>query len=282
MNKVLVLGGNGMAGNMIKTYFEENGYDVYYTQTKNSRDNKVYLYDIMKNMKKLEKIIAEIKPNLVINAIGILNKMAEDYKVLAVTVNSLFPHYVDELSQKYNFKFIHMSTDCVNSGKKGEYIESDTPDATTFYGRTKALGEINNERNLTFRTSIIGPDVNANGIGLFNWFMKQEGSINGYCNVIWSGVTTLELAKAMETAYKQDLCGLYFLLNNETINKYDLVNLFKKYMNKEIVINKYYDVKENKSMKCTRKDFNYVIPSYEKMIEEMANFIFNHRDKYNY
>ena len=222
MNKVLVLGGNGMAGNMIKTYFEENGYDVYCTQTKNSRDNKVYLYDIMKNMKKLEKIIAEIKPNLVINAIGILNKMAEDYKVLAVTVNSLFPHYVDELSQKYNFKFIHMSTDCVNSGKKGEYIESNTPDATTFYGRTKALGEINSERNLTFRTSIIGPDINANGIGLFNWFMKQEGSINGYCNVIWSGVTTLELAKAMEAAYKQDLCGLYFLVNNETINKYDL------------------------------------------------------------
>ncbi|MEG1048568.1 MAG: SDR family oxidoreductase [Bacilli bacterium] len=282
MKKVLVLGGNGMAGNMIKTYFLEKGYNVFSTQTKDTNETNCYKYNIMENMKSLEKIVEEIRPDLVINAVGILNQAAEDNKVLAVTVNSLFPHYVDSISKEYGFKFIHMSTDCVYSGSKGQYNESDLPDATSFYGRSKALGEINNDSNLTIRTSIIGPDVNENGIGLFNWFMKQTGEINGYANVIWSGVTTLELAKAMLAAYEQDLKGLYILVNNDVINKYDLALLFKKYMEKDIKINKYLEKIENKSMHSTRNDFDYKVPSYDKMICEMSTFIKEHKSKYKY
>ncbi|MEG2379089.1 MAG: SDR family oxidoreductase [Bacilli bacterium] len=282
MKKVLVLGGNGMAGNMIKTYFLEKGYEVFSTQTKDTNETNCYKYNIMENMKSLEKIVEEIRPDLVINAVGILNQAAEDNKVLAVTVNSLFPHYVDSISKEYGFKFIHMSTDCVYSGSKGQYNESDLPDATSFYGRSKALGEINNDSNLTIRTSIIGPDVNENGIGLFNWFMKQTGEINGYANVIWSGVTTLELAKAMLAAYEQDLKGLYILVNNDVINKYDLALLFKKYMEKDIKINKYLEKIENKSMHSTRNDFDYKVPSYDKMICEMSTFIKEHKSKYKY
>lgn len=280
-HKLLVLGGNGMAGHMIKTYFEEHNFEVYYTYCSKNEDPDGICYDIMQNMNELEDIIKDIKPNLVINAIGILNQAAENNHVLAVTVNSLFPHYVDSLSIKYDFKFIHMSTDCVNSGAKGEYIESDIPDATSFYGRSKALGEIINERNLTFRTSIVGPDINENGIGLFNWFIKQTEA-NGFTNVIWSGVTTLELAKAMKAAYEQNLTGLYFIVNNETISKHDLISLFNKYMNKNITINKYSDKFENKSMKCTRTDFNYIVPSYEDMVKEMCDFIHSHNNIYNY
>ncbi|MEG0021863.1 MAG: SDR family oxidoreductase [Bacilli bacterium] len=282
MKKVLVLGGNGMAGNMIKTYFLEKGYNVFSTQTKDTNETNCYKYNIMENMKSLGKIVEEIRPDLVINAVGILNQAAEDNKVLAVTVNSLFPHYVDSISKEYGFKFIHMSTDCVYSGSKGQYNESDLPDATSFYGRSKALGEINNDSNLTIRTSIIGPDVNENGIGLFNWFMKQTGEINGYANVIWSGVTTLELAKAMLAAYEQDLKGLYILVNNDVINKYDLALLFKKYMEKDIKINKYLEKIENKSMHSTRNDFDYKVPSYDKMICEMSTFIKEHKSKYKY
>lgn len=282
MNKVLVLGANGMAGKTISTYFSENGYEVYKTQISDIQDDKTYAYDIMNDMHKLESIIKEVKPNLVINAIGILNSAAENNKVLAVTVNSLFPHYVNSLSSAYKFKFIHMSTDCVNSGSKGEYVESDIPDATSFYGRSKALGEVLDTDNLTFRTSIVGPDANENGIGLFNWFMKQSGTIGGYSKVIWSGVTTIELAKAMEEAYKQDLKGLYFLVNNETISKYDLLELFKKYLNKDIIIEKNDNVIENKSMKCTRTDFNYKVPSYNVMVKEMSEFIAKHSNFYNY
>lgn len=282
MKKILVLGGNGMAGNMIKTYFLEKGYEVFSTQTKDTNETNCYKYNIMENMKSLEKIVEEIRPDLVINAVGILNQAAEDNKVLAVTVNSLFPHYVDSISKEYGFKFIHMSTDCVYSGSKGQYNESDLPDATSFYGRSKALGEINNDSNLTIRTSIIGPDVNENGIGLFNWFMKQTCEINGYANVIWSGVTTLELAKAMLAAYEQDLKGLYILVNNDVINKYDLALLFKKYMEKDIKINKYLEKIENKSMHSTRNDFDYKVPSYDKMICEMSTFIKEHKSKYKY
>lgn len=279
--KVLVLGGNGMAGHMIRMYFESQNYDVYYTCRKSTESNS-FKFDVMENMNELEKILEKIQPNLVINAIGVLNKSAEDNHVLAVTVNSLFPHYVDSLSEKYGFKFIHMSTDCVNSGLKGQYTECDIPDATSFYGRTKALGEVNNNRNLTIRTSIVGPDINENGIGLFHWFMKQLGEVNGFTKVIWSGVTTLELAKAMKEAYEQELTGLYLLVNNETISKFDLISLFKKYMNKDIKINEYSEKEENKSLKCTRTDFNYSVPSYETMVKEMCEFINEHKDLYNY
>jgi len=279
--KVLILGGNGMAGHMIRTYFESQNYDVYYT-CRNSNNINSFNYDVMENMNELEKILEKTKPNLVINAIGILNKAAEDNHILAVTVNSLLPHYVDSLSEKYNFKFIHMSTDCVNSGSKGQYTENDIPDATSFYGRSKALGEVNNNKNLTIRTSIVGPDINEKGIGLFHWFMNQDGEVNGFTKVIWSGVTTLELAKAMKEAYVQNLTGLYLLVNNETISKYDLISLFKKYMNKDIIINEYSEKEENKSLKCTRTDFNYTVPSYEIMVKEMCEFIEDHKNMYNY
>ena len=91
-----------------------------------------------------------------------------------------------------------MSTDCVFSGKTGWYSETSSRDGETFYDRSKALGELENNKDLTFRNSIIGPDLNKNGIGLFNWFMKQEGQIYGFTKAIWTGVTTLTLAKAME------------------------------------------------------------------------------------
>ena len=280
-NKVLILGGSGMAGHMIKLYFESNGYDVKYT-CRNKENTEAFYYDVAKDMEALEKILDDVKPNLVINAIGIHNKAAEDDHVLAVKVNSLFPHYVDSLSQKYGFTFIHMSTDCVNSGLKGQYIESDVPDASSFYGRSKALGEINNNVNLTIRTSIVGPDINSNGIGLFHWFMNQTGEVNGFTEVIWSGVTTLELAKGMKAAYEQKLTGLYFLVNNKTISKFDLISLFKKYMDKDIIINKYADKVENKSLLCTRNDFDYTVPSYEEMVKEMCEFIKEHKDIYKY
>ena len=101
-----------------------------------------------------------------------------------------------------------MSTDCVFSGKTGGYDESSLRDGETFYDRSKALGELENQKDLTFRNSIIGPDLNEEGIGLFNWFMKQTGEINGYTKAMWTGVTTLTLAKAMESAVQQGLTGL--------------------------------------------------------------------------
>lgn len=274
--RILVLGSSGMLGHVVVQYFIEQGYEV---GTVARIKNANYSLDVYDNMEGLEQIFNDFKPEVVINCIGILNKVAEDNKYMAVKLNTLLPHYIDMLSLKYNFKFIHISTDCVFEGTKGNYIESDYKDATSFYGQSKALGEINNNYNLTLRTSIIGPDINENGIGLFNWFMKQEREIGGYSKVIWTGVTTNELARCIEIAIKNNSIGLYHVCNNETINKYDLCHLFNKYFDKNLIINKNDSVTSDKSIKNT-SGFDFGIPSYEEMIKQMKEWIDNHKEIY--
>jgi len=275
--KVLLLGSSGMLGHMVKQYFSENGYEV--VETSREKQDKYY-FDAMDNIWSLENVIAEIQPDVIINCIGILNKDAEDNHDKAVLINSYLPHYIDRLSVKYNFKLIHISTDCVFDGAKGEYTEKSFRDATSFYGRSKALGEIENDRNLTLRTSIVGPDTNPTGIGLFKWFMEQDGQIDGFSNVIWTGVTTLQLAKSIEKAINSNLSGLYHVVNNEKIDKYSLLKLFQKYFKTDIVINKKSDYVSDKSIISTRNDFNFNVPSYEDMIIEMKEWILNHPNLY--
>ena len=276
MKKILIIGSKGMAGHMIKSYLESrNKYEVYSTFRKKENEilnEREFDLDAF-NTEKLRKILNTIKPDFVINCIGILNQFAEENPDIAIYVNGYFPHLLDRLSKEYGYKFIHITTDCVFSGKKGNYTENDFRDANSYYGRSKAIGEVNNNKTLTFRTSIIGPDINENGIGLFNWFIKQSGEINGYSNVFWSGVTTLELAKAIEASFEQNISGIYHLTNNEKISKYDLLKLFAKYTGKEIKINKYENYHSDKTLIDTRKEFNYTVLSYEEMIKEMVEEI---------
>ena len=274
--KILVLGKNGMLGHVVFTYFQEKGYEVEGTVT----HGEGILYDANTNMDHIENIILDLKPNVIINCIGILNKIAESNKTLAIKLNSLLPHYINELSQKYNFKFIHVSTDCVFEGTKGKYTESSFPDATSFYGRSKALGEIRNDRNVTLRTSIVGPDNNPKGIGLFEWFITQKDLVYGYSRVIWTGVTTIQLAKAMEKAIKKDLTGLHHVVNNEFISKKDLLELFKKYFNKTIQIIENEQIISEKTLIRTDQSFNFNIPSYNQMVKEMKEWVTKHKDLY--
>ena len=274
--KILVLGSTGMLGHVVSQYFFEKGCGVIKTTRKN--DDPLY-FDVEKNINQLEKIIESTKPDVVINCIGILNQKAEDNKTLAVIANSLLPHYIDQLSEKYSFKFIHISTDCVFSGNTGSYTEDSFQDATSFYGRSKALGEIDNNRSVTLRTSIVGPDINENGIGLFNWFMKQTGEVQGFTNVIWTGVTTIELAKQIEFAIKNDLKGLYNVVNGNVIDKYSLLQLFKEKFNKEIEIIPNGEQVSKKTLLPSQK-CHFDIPSYEQMIEEMKNWIIEHKELY--
>lgn len=274
--KILVLGSTGMLGHVVSQYFFEKGCGVIKTTRKN--DDPLY-FDVEKNINQLEKIIESTKPDVVINCIGILNQKAEDNKTLAVIANSLLPHYIDQLSEKYSFKFIHISTDCVFSGNTGSYTEDSFQDATSFYGRSKALGEIDNNRSVTLRTSIVGPDINENGIGLFNWFMKQTGEVQGFTNVIWTGVTTIELAKQIEFTIKNDLKGLYNVVNGDVIDKYSLLQLFKEKFNKEIEIIPNGEQVSKKTLLPSQK-CHFDIPSYEQMIEEMKNWIIEHKELY--
>lgn len=279
--KILVLGSIGMAGHTITIYFKERGYDVTaFSLSPFEYANHNIIGDAF-DTEWFKQMVLDGNYDVIINCIGLLNQVADSNPSKAVYLNSYLPHLVCDTLKDKKTKFIHMSTDCVFAGNTGPYFEKSLRDGATFYDRTKALGEVEDNKNLTFRNSIIGPDMNLNGIGLFNWFMKQSGTISGYTGAMWTGVTTLTLAKAMEQAIKEDLTGLYNLVNNESISKYDLLCLFNKYFrNNELIINKSDVVVLDKSLRTTRKDFTYKVPSYEEMIKEMKEWVYNHKEIY--
>ena len=279
--KVLVLGSIGMAGHTITLYFKEQGHDV----TAYSLKPFPYCKTIIGNAfetDKFIKMLMERNYDLVINCIGLLNQFAEENPAKAIYLNSYLPHIIADTLKNMPTKLIHMSTDCVFAGNSGPYTEVSFRDGITFYDRSKALGEVEDNKNLTFRNSIIGPDMNQEGIGLFNWFMKQSGTINGFVGAIWTGVTTLTLAKAMEHAAKENLNGLYNLVNNTCISKYELLILFNKHFRNNILtINPSDKLQLDKTLISTRnKDFSFIVPSYEQMIIEMKEWIEQHKELY--
>lgn len=279
--KFLVLGCNGMAGHQISLYLQEQGHDVTgFALEKSKHLNKSIAGDAT-DFPSLKKIIQEGKYDTVINCIGILNQFAESNHALATLLNSYLPHFVAHAANEVGAQVIHMSTDCVFSGKRGQYTEDDMPDGTTFYDRSKALGELNDDKNITLRNSIVGPDINERGIGLLNWFMHQSGEINGYTKALWTGQTTLQLAKTMEAAALERATGLYNTVPDTNISKYELVKLFNKYLrNNTLTIHPIDGVNADKSLKRTRFDFAYHIPDYETMVAEAARWIFNHKSLY--
>lgn len=278
--KFLLLGATGMAGHTISLYLQEQGHDV------TAFSKSVFLYckningDAM-NRQFITSMLRDGDYDVVINCIGVLNQACDREPSMAVYLNSYLPHMIADTLRGTKTKLIHMSTDCVFSGKSGNYSEDSFRDGETFYDRTKALGEVEDDKNLTFRNSIIGPDMRENGIGLFNWFMKQFGIINGYTKAIWTGVTTLTLAQAMERAAVDNLTGLYSLVNNESISKFDLLGLFNKHMRDgKLIIQSSEAVNLNKSLVNKRKDFSFVVPSYEQMVIEMKEWIYSHKELY--
>lgn len=281
MMKVLVLGANGMAGHTISLYFQEKGYDVTaYSVTPFPYCKKNIVGDAFETPA-LQQMLLAGQYDIVINCIGLLNEVAESNPSKAVYLNSYLPHLIKDTLKNTRTRLIHMSTDCVFAGNTGPYYENSLRDGTTFYDRTKALGEVEDNKNLTFRNSIIGPDMNPHGIGLFNWFMKQTGEIKGYTGALWTGVTTLTLAKAMEVAVNENLSGLYNLVNNESISKYDLICLFNKHFrDKQLTITENDKLQLDKSLRNTRADFNYIVPAYEQMIIEMRDWVYTHKEFY--
>lgn len=278
--KILVLGASGMAGHIITLYFKERGYDVTGFTRRPVDYCKNIIGDAM-NVEDIKRALTSDDYDIVINCIGILNQFAEENKSVAVFLNGFLPHFVADALRHTKARLIHMSTDCVFAGNTGPYYEDSFPDGKIFYDRSKAIGEVNDDKNLTFRNSIIGPDPNEKGIGLFNWFMKQSGTIGGYTGAIWTGVTTLTLAKAMEQAIKEGLTGLYNLVNNESINKYNLLLLFNKYFrNGSIDVQPNDKLQLDKSLRHKREDFSFIVPSYEQQIKEMQEWVYTHKELY--
>ena len=165
MKKILVLGATGMAGHLIALYFKEKGYDI----TAYSTEPFPFTKNIIGNALETDNfkiMLLEGDYDVVINCIGILNQVADKNRSLAVYLNAYLPHLIADTLKNKATKLIHMSTDCVFAGNSGPYYEDSLRDGTTFYDRSKALGEVEDDKNLTFRNSIIGPDMNEKGIGL--------------------------------------------------------------------------------------------------------------------
>lgn len=279
MKKVAILGVLGMAGHIMADYFAAVGsYEIYGI----ARNNGKYVSKQLEvtDFGAVKAYLDAIKPELVINCIGVLVQHSKDNIAAAILLNSYLPHFLAELGRKLEYKLIHISTDCVFSGKVGEYIESAVRDGDDNYARTKALGEVVNDFDLTIRTSIIGPELNPEGTGLLNWYFKQNGEINGFTHAFWSGVTTLELAKATHEFIHQEITGLYHLCPGTKISKYDLLRLFNQVWDKEIIINPKSSYIVDKSLVCTRRDFIYPELDYYTMLTELKRWMINNSDRY--
>jgi dTDP-4-dehydrorhamnose reductase len=283
--KILILGATGMAGHMIYYYFASlQKYEIYTGCFRNKIADDSIILDVY-NLDAVKNILQEINPDYVINCIGILIKGSQNSPENAIYINAYFPHLLARLVTESNpdTKLIHISTDCVFSGKKGYYADTDIKDALDTYGMTKNLGEIIDNRNLTIRTSIIGPELKTDGEGLFHWIFTQQvvGQINGYEKSIWGGVTNLELAKAIEQCIEHNITGLYQLTNGMKISKYELVQMIVKQFKLNIAVQKIDRIIVDKSIQASRREgFDCGVPSYNTMIEELYRFMNEHKNIY--
>jgi dTDP-4-dehydrorhamnose reductase len=227
-----------------------------------------------------ESIIQDLKPDVVINCIGVV-KQSEAAKdpLISVAVNSLFPHQIAQICGRTMSRLIHISTDCVFSGREGNYTESENSDAEDLYGRSKYLGEVSGDGLMTIRTSLIGRELRGSH-GLIEWFLSQVGkTVPGYQKAIFSGLTTSAIAKLMLQIIQEhpDLSGVWHLAS-EPISKHDLLALVKAIFNLDIEITPDNAVVVDRSLNAERlkKATGIVSPSWQTMIEEM------HQDSTSY
>lgn len=267
-----------MAGHTISLYLKKRGHDV----TGFARTESVHVQTIVGdayNAELIKRTIVKNKYDSIVNCIGILNRDADDNKDQAVYINAYLPHYLERITDGRETRVIHMSTDCVFSGKRGQYTEDDIKDGESFYDRSKALGELENNKDFTIRTSIIGPDLNPNGTGLLNWFMKQKGTVDGYAGFEWTGITTLQLAKSIEEIAEKRYSGLCNIVPSNSISKYDLLMLCNEEIREDpVVICPKDNPKINKSLITKRNLIS--TPDYEVMIKELALWMDENKNLY--
>lgn len=283
--KIVVLGANGMIGHKVfEVLSRYDDFDAYGTVTSKeifnnclpiNFESKIYENVYADKIETVKKIIETIKPDVVINCIGI-TKQSDQIKDVekSIIINALFPHILADVCSNNDIRFITFTTDCVFDGQKGNYKETDLPTCHDVYGMTKFLGEVKDKKNtLTLRTSIIGHELNSN-ISLLNWFLSQKNSVKGYKKAIFSGFTTLEFAKllAEKIIPNEDLCGLYQISVN-SISKYDLLKIVADVYKKNIKIEADDVVKIDRSLNSDvlRKIIDYQPSKWEDLVFEMYN-----------
>lgn len=279
--RVLVLGASGMLGStMLKVMSERNEWNVYGTLRKQNTKLQTLAprAQLFPGINALDSdsliyVFNQIRPQVVINCVGLIKQLAISEDPLeAIPINSLFPHRLAKICELVQARLVHISTDCVFSGSKGNYLEKDFPDAQDLYGRSKLMGEVNYSHTVTLRTSIIGHELGSENKSLIDWFLSQDVSAKGYAKAIFSGLPTCELAKVVRDYVipNQNISGLYHVAA-EPISKYDLLNLIKIKYDKNIQIDPDEEIKINRSLDQSKfkNVTGYVAAPWPDLVSQM-------------
>ena len=276
--KIFILDSSGMAGHVISQYLADgNHYELLNIacDVNTPKDIVINVEDIGL----LDGLINEYQPDIIINCLRVLIEESENDHARAIYCNSFIPHHLSKISKKNGAKVIQLSTDCVFSGRKGNYNEADVKDGDTYYAKTKALGELINDQDLTSRTSYIGPNLHDKNEELFHWFMSQKGDVFGYTKALWTGITTLELAKRIEEAIELNLTGVYHLVPDHKISKYDLLALIQNIWKIDnVFLKKNENINIDKSLIDNRKKIK--VNHYRLMFEELYDWMQTHKTQY--
>jgi dTDP-4-dehydrorhamnose reductase len=284
LTKVMVLGVSGMLGNAVFRHFAgKSGYVVTGTARSvaargyfagNLRDAILTGVDV-ENMDSLLAAFGAVRPDVVINCIGLIKQLAQANDPLAaLPINALLPHRIARLCAATGARFVHVSTDCVFSGAKGMYREEDQSDAKDLYGRSKYLGEVDYPHAVTLRTSIIGHEMNSAN-ALIGWFLSQQGPVKGFTKAIFSGLPTVELARVISDFVlpRPELHGLYHV-SADPIAKYDLLRLVAEVYGKQIEIAPDHSFELDRSLDSSRfrQAAGYAPPDWPALVRTMHQF----------
>lgn len=281
--RILILGGNGMIGHKVYQALRLVFDDTWVLLRQNLKDlNYKELFNFkkvldaidLKEFERLVRILDDLNPDIIINAAGITIRRGIDVSISnTITINSTLPHFLEEwINGKIGKRLIHFSTDCVFSGKIGDYNESSTPDAVDYYGRSKALGEVTGPQSLTLRGSMIGKEL-ANHTELLEWFLSQKGkSVNGFNNVIYGGITTVKMAEYVTKIITDfpSMSGLYNV-SSIPISKYDLLKLLNENFDvgSEILICENYHSKKNLISSKFYNEMGITIPDWKDLVIQL-------------
>ena len=226
----------------------------------------------VRSLERLVEVLADFRPEAVVNCVGIVKQRpTAKESIPSLEINSLLPHRLAVLCKGIGARLVHLSTDCVFSGAKGNYQESDPSDAADLYGKSKFLGEVHDENCLTLRTSIIGRELTRKK-SLLEWFLAQSGTVKGFRNAIYTGFTTLEMSRIIETMLLDypAASGVY-QVSSDPINKYELLLLFRDKLGHSVGILPDESFHCERSLDSTRfcREFNYSPPTWKSMIEEL-------------
>jgi len=279
--RILILGGDGMLGHQVfKSLSSRHDVRVTLRQSLSAyKDFNLFnaenAYEGIEvgSMDRLIDVLGEFQPEAVVNAVGIVKQRSTAKESIpSLEINSLFPHRLSGLCRALSIRMVHMSTDCVFSGSRGNYQETDGSDAEDLYGRTKYLGEVYDSHCVTLRTSVIGRELSRSQ-GLLEWFLSQRGSVQGFKNALFNGFTTLELSRIIEKILMEypEKGGLYHV-SSDPISKFDLLTLIKRKMGLRIEIISTEEPRLDRSLDSTRfrTEFNYTPPTWEEMIGELS------------